>query len=358
MFCRQLALAVLIAGTALFPNNLNAEAPPQKVGIGAILPLSGDAASIGEAIRNSLEMAASELPDQQRELFELLFEDDALTPKNSVSAFHKLNRSGRIAVAICAGSSPCSAIAPLAESSAIPLIAIASDPEIVLNRKFVVNLWVTPEAEVRAMIPEMARRGYKKIARITSTHDGPISVNREFDRQNLGRFTIALDQDYPLENKDFRDYLARLRVQRDLDAVFLNLFTGQLSSFAKQIRQAKIALPMFGLEMLDDANEIKAAQGALDGAWYVNASDPDDDFVRRFTARYPNSSMMCAANGYDALKLIAGALSAADKSTPNHAINKFLHELRHFRGALGTYSSSGDNRFTLPAAVKVVPLVN
>jgi len=33
---------------------------------------------------------------------------------------------------------------------------------------------------------------------------------------------------------------------------------------------------------------------------------------------------------------------------------QFLHTVKDFNGALGTYSASGDNRFTLPAAIKVI----
>ena len=35
-------------------------------------------------------------------------------------------------------------------------------------------------------------------------------------------------------------------------------------------------------------------------------------------------------------------------------INKFLHTVKDFSGAMGTYSASGKNAFTLPAAIKVV----
>ena len=43
------------------------------------------------------------------------------------------------------------------------------------------------------------------------------------------------------------------------------------------------------------------------------------------------------------------------KDSPNRPeINSFIHSVKDFTGALGTYSASGQNTFTLPATIKIV----
>jgi len=75
------------------------------------------------------------------------------------------------------------------------------------------------------------------------------------------------------------------------------------------------------------------------------------EFEQAYYSRFGHHPGWSAVNGYDALTLFYLG-SRKDKSGP--AIAKFLSTLSDYSGAAGTYSATGDGRFTLPAAVKVV----
>jgi len=319
--------------------------------VGVILPLSGENASIGMGLQNAVKMAVDDLPVEARERLVVYVEDDGLVSRNSVSAFHKLVTQNRIDALINVSSGTANALAPLAEQRGIPFIAIASDPKIVEGRKNVFNFWVTPLEQAKLVVPEALRRGYKRIARISTIHDFTLAANRDFDDLNQGRIEIVVDQEYPMEVTDFRSSIARIRREKDLDAVFIFLFKGQLSSFAMQARQGGIDLPFFGYEFMEDVSEIRAAQGALDGAWYVNAADPDDEFMERFKKLHPDSTVFAVGNGYDAIMLFARAIETARSKAE---IVDFLATLKDFEGVVGTFSATGDHRFTLPAVIKEV----
>jgi ABC-type branched-subunit amino acid transport system substrate-binding protein len=68
--------------------------------------------------------------------------------------------------------------------------------------------------------------------------------------------------------------------------------------------------------------------------------------------KFPNSTPFGAANGHDAILLISDAINKNFKDA--NSINTYLHKVKDFSGATGTFSSSSDNRFTLPATVKIV----
>ena len=53
-------------------------------------------------------------------------------------------------------------------------------------------------------------------------------------------------------------------------------------------------------------------------------------------------------------KALSPLARAIEENPAAPDINTTLHTLRDFHGALGTYSASGDNRFTLPTAIKIV----
>ena len=336
---------------AYFLHGAACLADPDAAKIGIILPMTGEAASIGETVKNAMLLALEDLPAATRSKLDLTWEDDACEPKNSISALLRLERERHLDALFNVSSGTGKALAPVAEQQHLPFLSIASDFEIASGKDYVTLLWVAPEDEVKTLIPEAVRRGYKNIARITTVQSGMLAMKTAFDALNASRLKVLLDEDYPADIKDFRSFLAKVRANKNIDAVLVLLMPGQSGLFARQARASVIKLPLFAIEIFEDASEVADSGGALIGQWYVNADDPSEEFFRRFRQRYPNSSLFGAAAGYDAMKLLGAAV---DRGTSRENINRYLHTVKNFPGALGVFSSSGDNRFTLPAAVKEV----
>lgn len=322
-----------------------------KLRVGVILPLTGEAASVGEAIRNGIALGLEKISKDARDKLEIVYEDDALVAKNSVSAFNKLNSTGGIDVLVNVSSGTAKALSPLAENKQIPFIAIASDAKVSAGKKYVFNFWVTPEEEIKVTIPEALKRGYNRIARIVSIQDGVLAIKSAFDKLNAGQLQVVLDEEYAGDVKDFRTYLTKVRAHKGIDAIMVVLMPGQCGLFAKQARQLGITQDLFSVEMFEDANEVKVSEGALIGQWYVNNDDPDNVFIDEYKKRYPGASLWGASNAHDVALLLGAAI---DRGYKRENFPEFLHTLKDFKGALGVYSASGDNRFTLPAAVKIV----
>jgi hypothetical protein len=75
------------------------------------------------------------------------------------------------------------------------------------------------------------------------------------------------------------------------------------------------------------------------------------EFTETYTEKYPGASLIIAPNCHDLILMTAAGLRQTnDKKT----LSEFFHSIKDFRGAMGTYSATNDNRFTLPATVKVV----
>ena len=179
-----------------------------------------------------------------------------------------------------------------------------------------------------------------------------MTIKGAFDRQNDGQVKIEFDEEHNPDVRDFKPFLAKLRGRTDLDAVLVLLMVnGQCGLFAKQAREMGLKIPLFNIEGFEDAHEQALAQGALTGHWYVTNADPSGEFLAAYRRRYPQDSIFAAGNGHDAMLLLA---AAAGKNLKSEALNRFLHEVRDFKGVLGTFSATEDNRFTLPAAVKEV----
>lgn len=329
----------------------HAEEVKDRYKIGVILSLTGDGASIGQSVRNGVLLAYDNLSAEEKSRIELFFEDDRYSSAGAVAAWNKLISLQKVNAVISAFSNNGQVLAPLAENRKIPFIVVATDPKIIAGRKFSNLLWVTPEAESEIIIPEALSRGYKKIARVSTQHDGPIAANASFDRYNKNQISLELDDYYAGDTKDFKASLSKIHAKKDLDAIMISLMPGHIGIFCRQARQLGIALPIFGWETFEDPNEVKASDGTLIGQWYVNADDPSQEFSAQYVKRFPDAAMVGAANGHDALLLMA---TASKENSDSTGVANFLRKVKDFPGALGKTTATGDGRFMLPAAVKVV----
>jgi ABC-type branched-subunit amino acid transport system substrate-binding protein len=341
----------LILFVSLIPAAVKSDQKSPELRLGVIIALTGDWANFSEGASNAMRLAMEKLPPEVRSKVRLIVEDDRSETKQSVAAFQKLLTVDKINALVTWSSATSKAVAPLAESAKIPTIAIASDPAVVKGRKYIFNLWVTPEQETEAVIAEALKRGYSKIARITTINDSSLSIKNAFDKGHQGRFQMVLDEEFPPSDRDFRAYLTKLRNRTPIDALLVVLNPGQVGLFAKQCREMGIQAPLFGYETFEDSNEVKTSNGALEKAWFTTAADMEGNFMREFESLFPKSSKVTASNTFDAVTL--QALAGEKASSPEDQI-RYLSQLRDYQGASGKFSSTGDNRFSLPATLKVV----
>jgi branched-chain amino acid transport system substrate-binding protein len=318
----------------------------------AILPLSGDLASIGEAVKNGIELSLSQ--NNGRDVLSVHFEDDAGLPKNTVSALLKQKALKKPDVIITVSSATSKAISPITEKMKIPLIAIATDEEISKGKEYAFNFWLTPDDAVELLFEEAKRRGYRKIALFTSVHPGTNSLRRAVNNKK-GVLDIVYEEEVDLDARDFKSLITKFRNKTrgiDIDAILTNVFFGQVGIFARQLRELGFRQDLFCAELFEDEGEVASSGGALYGQWYVQADDPEGAFLATYQERYPGSSSYGAANGADAVSLVIATIRKGARSSQEIADQFRL--VREFEGYSGAISYRGDNRFTFPATVKIV----
>jgi len=322
--------------------------------VGLILPITGSAASVGTSARNAAEMSYGSLPSATQKKIDMVFEDNQLSPANSVNIFQKLVSVDKVGAVVTITSGPSNAVAPLAEEKKMPLIAVAADRKIVEGRNYAVKHWVTPEEEMEVIIPEIKKRGYQKIAMIIAQHDGYVYFMNDFKERIkkegiAGRF--VMEEWFNPDIRDFRSFIAKAK-EKQADAIGVLLLSGQIGLFAKQTREMGLDVPLFGIDYFEDKKELEAAGGALEGQWYVCADDADQRFYQEYEQKYQSFPSLGAANMYDIIQIIGE--SVEKYGSDSEKLNWYLHNLKDFHGVVGTYSASGKNDFTLPAEIKVI----
>ena len=318
--------------------------------LGVILPLSGKAASVGFSIRNGMEMAYQNLPEQTRSKLVLKFDDDAADSKQTVAAVQRLISEGGADVIVTAFSNAGNAVVPITEKSSVPLLSLAYDRGISNGRKFAFTFWVDVNDLALAADKEAARRGYKRIAVVSTLHEGNRAMREQLIRSADSTLEFPFQEEVLLTDTDLNSHVLRLKAAGPADAIALLMHGGHLGLFVKSLKANGVTLPLFTLGNFEDSGVRATAGKELLGQWY-SAGEYAPWFMPAYTKKFPGDSTFGAAFGYDAVLLMSQAAAAGIRREQMAA---FLSEASVKGGAFTEVTADGKNGFRFPVVIKTV----
>jgi len=312
----------------------------QTLQIGAVLALTGPAASYGEEARNGLELAAAEINEQggiNGKMVEILYEDDQTDPKQSVTAFTKLADVNHVAGMI--GGTwdfNYNAIAPLAEQYHITLIT----PQNVKTTGTLTNEYtfiMRPQLKTLAETLEGYIRDHRikriAIVRFVSVFGQDIAeALKDIAQRTGGKF--ILDETYgSIGGNDFQTTITKLK-QAKADAVFLDMVDTDYVNFLKRRKElgldATILTHAALNSLLPNPNIDKSLFHGI--VYFDWDTPPSDVFTQKYRAKYGRNPTNSADGAYDSLMIMAEALS----HVPPDQANQYLQS-HTFKTANGEF---------------------
>jgi len=336
-------IAAVALATALFITQTKKES--EEIKIGAILPLTGDAAIYGQEMKKGIDLALEEINKKNKVRIRVIYEDDQGIPRNAVSAAQKLITYNKVPVIICSLSSITLALAPIAQREKVVLISpSASAPEITYAGEFVFRVWPSDIFEGG----EMAKFAFNnlkisKTAIIYVNNDYGKGLEQVFRRgfEELGG-TILANEGYEFGATDFRTQLSKIKVKKP-EALYIVGYWKEIIQILRQMKEIDFhtqILSAIGFkepEILEFAGQ--EAEGAiLTGPFY----DPHikeeivQDFVTRYKVKFNEEPGIWAAHSYDAMKIIG--LSIEGGGSTSSEIQKVMSTIKDFKGVTGIMS--------------------
>lgn len=336
----------------------------REIKIGAILPLTGDAAQWGIPPMKGAQLAVDEINSRGgingRKII-LKIEDDRCDPKEGVSAFKKLTVDKEVKIilgAVC--SSVTLAVAPIAENNKILLISPAStNPTITDAGDYVFR--VIPSDDLRGKI--FAEYLYndakvKNIAILYINNDGGVGSRNSFFKYFTGLGgKIVVDESYEQGTKDVRSQLSKIK-NPDVDAVLVISYPNDTILALKQMKELKLQKPLYFLtEAVEDPNVLRESGNTSEGIVYILPAEAEgnevSEFKRLYRAKYDIEPELFAAEAYDIIKLIANAISFQEADfISTGKLKDYLYNVKNYQGASGiiTFDQNGD--VLKPMAIK------
>lgn len=208
-----LFLVALVVIGIRFLNNKPTEVQPQEIKIGAILPLTGFVAYLGEEERNVLMMAQEEINAKAGETkVSIQIEDSSTTAKDGVSAYQKL-RLNNIQQMITSLTLVSEAVKPLCEQDKVLQVALSVSPDIAKEGKTLIRPYYGLEEEMRVTADYLSKLGAKRVAALyINTPEYNPGINTYFKNFLAAKnITFVGSETYEFTDKSVRNQLLKLR---------------------------------------------------------------------------------------------------------------------------------------------------
>jgi branched-chain amino acid transport system substrate-binding protein len=346
---RTLLAATLVA---LSPLALHAAEP---IKIGMVVPLTGPIADAGRYGMQGAKLAVEEINAAGGVLgrpLELIIEDDQTQNPTTVLAFTKLaDNKDIVAFLGPTRSTQIQAIAPSVLQAGRPVLIGGTDPSLTKSGnpwffRFRPNDTYTARAMTEFGVEKLDK---KKWAIVHSTDAFGANAKSLFvDALKARGITPVMTEGQPNNSPDYTAVaLAVKQSGADVLATFVT-FEPDVAILARQLKQLGVNVVWLGSPSITTTTARKLAGATLFGTYAVADFHPDANaeakaFAAKYSAAYKTAPDFFASWPYDALHVLAKAITAAGDTTPDK-IRQALLAVRDYRGVEGTYNfdANGD----------------
>lgn len=332
------------------------------VPIGAVLSLTGAAASYGESQQRGLELAAGQLAEKEGVTYDLTIEDDQTDPRQGITLFDEFVSQD---VSLIIGPTLSNAAVqadPIAQEAGVPVLGISNTAAGVTEiGDYIFRNSLTEQAVIPQTIAAATEQfDLSQVVVMYSNDDA-------FTESGYEAFSAALEDEgvevsetitFSKADTDFRALLTQAQ-DSDPDALVVSGLIEAAIPLVTQARELGIDVPIIGgngfnnPRLMADAGE--AAEGVVVGAaWNSSSANPENvAFLEDFEAKYDAQPDQFAAQAYTGLMLVDHAVRAGC-SADREAIKQSLGELQGIPTVLGEFSIDENRDAVHPAVVQIV----
>jgi len=314
-----IAVFILQKGDGTSPKHSTAS-DQQSIEIGALLPLTGEAASYGEDCRRGIEVALLDAKQKYHQPLDVVYGDTKADPKVAISAFNKLVNVDKIQVVIGGMfSSTTLAIAPLAQQSGILLLSpTAADERIAETGDFIFSIYPPSSWEGAFMAGRMDVKDMKNVVVLYQNQSATKSIAESFSSavENRGG-KIALLSSISEERSGYRSIIDKVSSLHPT-AIYISAYRDPVAQLVVLAKEAGIKAHIVSQSSLFDEKVLSDYAGKLEGVVFSGpffSAESENTAVAEFSSKYQSKyhekPSVWAAYGYDAANIVVDALFRA-----------------------------------------------
>ncbi len=333
------------------------------VPIGAVLSLTGAAASYGESQKKGLELAADELKAKGGVTYDVKIEDDATDPQQGIAVFEGFVTKDKMSLIIGPTlSNTAKQTDPIAQEGKTPVLAVSNTAAGITEiGDYIFRDSLTEGAVIpQTVAAAKTKFGLSKVVVMYSNDDAFTESGYQAFKAALDKsgVTIAKTITFSKSDTDFRAQLTEAKGAAP-DALIVSALIEAAIPLVTQARELGISAPIVGGNGFNSPKLMSGAGKSADGvvvgaAWNSASSGPENAaFLTAYRAKYSAEPDQFAAQAYTGLKLVDAAVRAGC-SGERESIKKNLAQLKDVPTALGKFTMTATRDADTPAVVQVV----
>ena len=357
---RILAIVIIVTGIVIVDNSVfknrnksSHDIDKLTIKIGAILPLSGNAAHGGERVKKALIYAVKQFNKNPDNVFnyKLVIEDNQMQPVKSVIAMHKLVNYDKISAVLSVFTGDAQVIKPIVEKEKIIHFNTARSSEI-FDRKYTFGNNIATNEIVSATMAFIEKNKIKNIALLFENSAYGIGGQELLDilkpmmREQDIQFT---EYRFNAGERNFSILITKLKnAKHDLVLLF-GLMPGIALAYIEMKRQ-NVSIPILGYDTFELANYNKNLFDGYFELGIANNSAWAKDVGLDFSdiASYLYDSLNIIMQTYERTGKVLGRIPTADE------FKETLYEIRTYDGASGHFILEDSGHFRSKAYLKKV----
>jgi branched-chain amino acid transport system substrate-binding protein len=348
---KQYILYLVLITTCLIGCNKREE---DVIKIGAILPLTGRLAVMGEVERNAMLLAQEEVNRENKKI-EIIFEDGKGNPTDAVTAARKLIDIERADILLTSTTGASLAVEPIATERKKNLIAFCMDPDVAARSEYVIRYYEGIDEEASAIIRYFEESQIVKnvgilYAKIPVWEGG---VNNKFvPFFKNKKLMIRYNESYPIGENDFRSWIVKLR-NGQVDHLVLLGYGFEYPNIFKSLSEyglvGKIQI-IGGWGFLYTQVDPRLLEGVLvSGPEYVfKRQDLAGDFYEAYHKKYGTLPNFDAAFAYNVILSLGSNIQKSDTQRP---LKQLFTKKGAFEGVVGSYYFSPEGNMIVATSL-------
>ncbi len=333
--------------------------------IGHYASLTGDTATFGTSADEGARLALDEITKAGGVLgrpVELVTEDDRSQSGEARAAVNKLiSRDKVVALLGEIASSRSIAAAPIAQKAGIPMLSPGStNAKVTQEGDYIFRAcFIDPfqgEAMARFAMETLKHKRFALLWASDSDYSAGLRQSITAAVKAGGGEIVAEESYQEKSDKDFRGQLTKIKAANP-EALFVPGYYTQAGLIARQARELGLTVPMIGGDGWDSPVLVQSGGSAIEGNYFTNHYSPDEDrpevkaFVEAYKVKYDGKVPdAMAVLGYDAMKLMADAITRAGGTDPK-AIRDALAATKGFPGVAGAVTIDEQRNAQKPIVV-------
>lgn len=332
----------------------------KQIKIGAILAITGPASFLGGPEVRSLEMVVEEINKKGLaggHTIDLIVKDSAASSEKAVSFAKQFIEEEKVFAIIGPSTSgETLSIKKLCDKNKTILMSCAS-AELIVNPQapYVFKTAPSDSLAARKIFMTMNDMGISKVAILTGNTGfgkaGKKQIQKIAPEYNIN---IVAGEVYDKKATDLSAVVAKLKANKEIEAIINWSIVPAQSIIAKNVRQAGWDIPLFQSHGFANIKYVKAAGAAAEGIIFPAsrlivaeslAPGPRKDFLMAYKtgyeSRFKEDASTFGGHAYDAMMILAKAIEKA--GVDKHKVRDAIENMTGYFGTAGEFNFSAQD---------------